>query len=348
MLPITLAGLKGEYVLQGELASFYAYSIDWEAGTASDAKTLSLTTDPNLIWDCRIQGDWTTHNAILTSKAVFRVNAKPGDPINQEKYPVPEGHLYSYPQVAHLTNFMFVATYDFPSGQNKLYRLHSDKITDFKEFTISDNSRAFGVLDGSPWLLVSPMSGTDRKLFDYTNGFDGGTNTATSTHTKTGDAAEMSFMSPMDKRGFYVVGKLNSWAIYTVKDQDGSEKLNYDLTPEGFNSYLNAISWVPDTDLCFLVAFNKMLALVDFMDEAKTRALTKVDLGDQAYQNYNGMVWLDKRAAIVGMNLPNQAFVYKISEADQPCAELCKTCHIALRTKCLSCRPNSSLATGDV
>ena len=79
------------------------------------------------------------------------------------------------------------------------------------------------------------------------------------------------------------------------------------------------------------------------MDTSKSRTATVVNHGISNY--LNGYLWTKKRAFMGSLASPEPSYVFKIPVADQPCSDLCSTCHEVHRDQCLSCQPLSSLSS---
>ena len=290
------------------------------------------------------------YNVVVASHTLARFNIQPGQPISSEKYfsGAQEGYPYAYPQAAYNTIYLFVATMEVATaGLRKFYRIHSDRVTDIQEFPLGANSRAYGVLQGTPWVLASADGTTQRKLFDYTNGHNGDSNSVAATHTKPSTKNEMIFLSPEDARGYYVISDaLNepTRSLFTVKNTDGSQHLSYDLTTYLSHTIIS-LNWVYDTDLCLVASYINGFFLVDIM--ANTRALTLVPFpsggGNTAV---HAEYWISKIAFMASASDVDKSYIFKISSADQPCSDLCQTCDEIFRKKCLTCQPHSSLGSG--
>ena len=210
VVSLTLSGPQQEYFVHGSALNIRTHSIDWVAGQPGNlVKTVAIAPNPNILAYSPIQGD-STFNVVVASKLIFRVNVKPGEPDNYQEYAVPTRERYSYPVWRVGTNYMFIASRSFPVLDRKLYRLHSDRISEVKVFDTATNTRSYGILSGTPWLIVSMSQQPTRKLYDYTNGYVGGSNSVVQTHSKSATTSEIGLMSPEDQRGFYVVGELQN------------------------------------------------------------------------------------------------------------------------------------------
>ena len=89
-----------------------------------------------------------------------------------------------------------------------------------------------------------------RKLYDYTNGYDGGSNNSVDTHTKLGSNNELGFFCPEDGRQFHVISASGLKAIHTIKF-DGTNLLQHALA--SMDQVIHPIVWVRDSDLCVFV-----------------------------------------------------------------------------------------------
>ena len=336
----TLTGPNQEYVLQGEALNYKVYSIDWDKGESKHEKDIRLDDTGRLDGNDRVQSDWTL-NAVVTSMTIARFNA--GDfnsDLNFQEYNIVRNQRYSYPMAARGTVYVFVSSMYTAPGNRKFYRLHSDRITEVVEFNVGYDSRAYGVLYGTNNILVSLRTTQFRKIYDYTNGY-GGSNKELQTHEslRPGFDYEMGFMSPMDGRGYYVVYEHDNRYLITVAVNGGAEKLAHDFGPI-FGTLAASITWIPDTDLCFLASFNTKVAIVDFMDEQKNRAIVTVVTHSGA-DIFQGAAWLDYKVAIAFLNNKDRSVLFKLEE-ESVCADLCKTCRGIYRKKCVACRAHSS------
>ena len=197
---MTLSGPKEGYVVQGDVSTFKVYQMDWQTDTSitSSVNDIDVGANPSIVSSTRIQSD-SGFNVVASSETIFRFNAQPGVATNFEEYSVPKtgtGRTYGYPFWAAQTNYMFVSARGFLAPNKKSYRLHSDRVTDVKVFDTGTNARTYGILYGTTWVVVSIESSTQRKLYDYTNGYVGGTNSVVQTHSKPTNVDEIGFSHP--------------------------------------------------------------------------------------------------------------------------------------------------------
>ena len=343
---MTLSGPNQEYLVQGSTTTFHVYSINWVDTSAIEVKEVALAADVNLIWKCRICSD-KNHNIVLASKTVMRFSAEPGKPNNPGKYvPVSqEGFDYDNPVSAMNTNYLFLCTQSISTAsKKKFYRLNAELSSDVQEFPLGANSRAYGVFEGTTLVLASDESGAEGKIFDYTNGHDGGTNSVLATHPKPSSAREIAFLSPGDARGYYVITDSRDGptrSIFTVKDVDGSQHLSYDLSGL-LTQIVSSLSWIYDTNLCLVASYKNGIMLVDLMDNTRPLSFLTYPAG-MGVTAQIGDSWLDKRAVVISATEADKSLIYKVPIADQPCSELCSTCHEIFRKSCLTCQPNASV-----
>ena len=309
VMSMTISGPNEEYAVHGEQTKFNVFSINWESGSSgAPVKTVELTANANIVKKTRIQSD-NTFNAVVASKTIFRFNTKPGEPDGFQEYTgIPVGSEYAYPIWGPGTNYMFVSARAFSDAvDKKLYRLHSDRITDVKTFNTGQNSRAYGILFGTPWLLVSLDATTERKLYDYTNGYDTGSNQPTSTQTK-GTTPEVGMMSPEDGRSFYVVGEGQSTKIIrTVKSDNGAERLFYELST--LTGDVHTPKWFEGTDFLLATSWGDNFAIVNFMDTKKP-APTFITTHESGSSNYQGEIWSDYRTFAIQALSTKKTYVY--------------------------------------
>ena len=57
---------------------------------------------------------------------------------------------------------------------------------------------------------------------------------------------------------------------------------------------------------------------------------------------------MDKRVLVVAGLSEKKSHLYKIPITDQPCSDLCATCHEVKRKQCVTCQPNSSVGSGSI
>ena len=292
---MALAGINSEYVVQGEKSKFLSYTIDWELGAATKVKEVTISPTTYIQFGGRVTSDGKT-NAVLAEKTVFRFNVEAGQVANLEEYPVSKGQLFASPISALNTVYVFIAARYAPN--TFFYRVHSDRTSDIEQFSPGSASESYGILSGTGWLLISGTTQNHRKLFDYTNGYVGGSNSAVDTHTKTGENYETGFMSPNDHRGYYVVTGRTSRVMYSVKADSGQEHLNYDFLAE-LPEVVIVVKWVDDTDLCMIAGNSAPILIVDFMDQSKTKASAMTQVQPPSGKKAMTIeVYTDKRAFI--------------------------------------------------
>ena len=235
-ISMAVAGPNQGYVVQGEIDKFKVYQMDFGSNLSpvtNSLKDITLPANPNIVHLSTSQSE-SGFNLVGSTLTIFRFNAEPGQPVNFEEYSVETtGKVYSLPYWADQTNYMFISTRDFANPHRRLYRVHSDHTNDVKIFNTGDNSRTYGLLSGTNWLVVSLYNVGVRLIFDYTNGHADGTNSVVGIHVKKDSIPqEVGFISPEDGRGYYVVGIdsiVNSdKKVYTVKN-DGAHLLKHDL-----------------------------------------------------------------------------------------------------------------------
>ena len=347
ILSSTLIGPNQEYVNLGKGINWKTYSIDWETQTATVVKTINLRSVPNL-GSGRIVGT-LGGSVVMGAKTIVRYDAYPGKPLDLEEYEVLKSvGAYEYPKIVENTAYALFGS--VPNTIIKFYRINVDQANDLQNYPVEGKTRAYSYLYGTPWVVASIFTRSYRTLFDYTNGYEGGSNTATQTHTKSGENKELRMMSPRDNRGVYVTSTISTRIVSTVNALDGSDRLNHDFTGifVDQSKRVTAIMWVYDTDLCLTSTNNNKLLLFDFMDITKTRPITIVNLEPNSVTTQQTEMWFDKRAILVPISVDvPKTVVFKISKDDLPCSDLCATCDEVYRKKCLTCQPNSSPGTGN-
>ena len=326
-----LIGENQEYLAVEKSAKFTTYLMDFEAGTATSVKEETIT-DSNLVSSTRSGGFGSFY--LIGSLAVGLVNPFPDQDFNVREFQVTlQGTKKSWYPVPIFNTVYFLAV-----GPGS-HRLNPVQMADIVKFDEGVDSKAYGALSGTNLILFSIKNTVKRKIFDYTNG---GTNSLITEHTKTaGSNEERAFFSPEDERGYYVVSDKTAKNILTIKISDGTEHLSHDVNAD-LGGWAMGLSWVYDTDLVFAAKANGgSMALYDFMDTSKSRAVTVLTLASRIMQSPS-FIWLKKRALVFLHSSTKPGDIIKISEADQPCSDLCATCHEVLRDRCTSCQPNST------
>ena len=342
MVSMSIAGPNQEYVVQGHSTGYSTYTIDWQnTPHATSVKAINLNANVNIVESSRVQCD-SGENCVVCTNTIIRFNIKPGAALDFEEYSVPTGFRYGYPSVLVGTSYILTNSRDTSvASSKKAYRIFSDKVTDVKTFNTGANSRGFGILYGTGWFLITLDGTTQRKLFDYTNGYEEGTNSTVQTHTKQ-DNLEIGFFSVEDGRELYVVSSFDLQRIYTVQ-YDGTNWLHQDVPT--FVGALHPPVWIRDSDLCLVSTWAEKFFIVNFVDKNKPSP-TSYNLPTGGKLTYRPGVWTDYKTFILPSAENHRSYVYK-ALTETPCADLCATCDGIYRKKCLTCDPGSS-KTGDV
>ena len=343
---LAVAGPKKDLVIMGQVEKVDVYKIDWTAGSHSRVKSMDLIQYPSLQTNNFMDSDGG-NNVLFASHTVIRFNSDPDSPNLDQEYSVVKGQAHFRPVWLPNTSYLFFGYSQPISGVYVLYRALAHTTTDLRIFSVSSTgkTRCYGMLAGSTWGVAS-IDGTDqRRLFDYTNGYDGGSNSTTAVHTKSvGVNDERGFLSPGDERGYYVVTSGADRTVYTVKESDGSVKLDYFL--DELTSTIQLMAWFHDTDFALAVSFQTRIAIVNFMDETKSTPATYTIIPNSDSKMRSAYIWEDKKVLAVSSSTGDRAYVFK--ELDlMPCSDLCQTCDGIFRKKCTSCKQGSSPAPGD-
>ena len=213
-------GANQQTVVKGERFDFKGFSIDWEAGAATEEYQITLANHNKIESYFQVGGD-EAESIVYASKSVFRFNGLSGGSITPEEYPTATqgSNAYAKPSMVKGTLFAFVSSLSF-SANHRFYRIYTDRISGVKEFTVTANSEANGLIQGTNLVHVSLIFG-NRLIFDYTNGYIGGTNSPVAEYTKT-TSMEADFMSPKDGRGYYVTSSILDGKLTTLKVADGT------------------------------------------------------------------------------------------------------------------------------
>ena len=340
---MAMTGPQKGYIAQGQGQLYRVYSIDWTANTpvTSAAKIIDVGTNTNLgTYYPRIQSD-SGFNIVAAVKTIIRFSALPSGGNDFEEYSVPKTGEYAYPFWVAQTNYMFVSARSYTNPiEEKVYRLHSDRITDVETFNTGTNSRAYGVLYGTNFLLVSMEGTSQRYLYDYTTGYESGSNTHVQTHTKKGAHTqhEIGFFSPEDGKDVYVVALEGTKKIFTVKN-DGTDLLDRDLATV-LNSQITFPQWIKDTDLCVVPSWGENFAIFNFMDTSNP-APVGYSIDSVGKYTYSVGVWKDYKVISLSTINNDKTYMYK-TLAETPCADLCATCDGFYRKKCLTCVAHST------
>ena len=343
---MAVSGPNSEYVVNGALNEVDVYKINWVAGSFARVKTMTLGYSD--LTRISFLGADNSSNTILAGKSVVRVNVDPSSPNNDQEYAVEAGDSHYAPYWVRETSFLFVGVFEANSGKHRIYRMLAFTNGGMKTFSLTANTKSYGALANSNWLVVSLEQTDKRLIYDYTSGYDGvdgGAGAPIATHIKSGgiNAAETSLVSPPDNRGYYVVSDGGGKRIYTVRDVGGAEKLNLELST--LTRGILQLSWIPDTDYVLAISFEYYFAIADFMDETKSTPPIYQILPNSDWRSRNCFAWEDKK--VVGLQTSTGAATHLYQILDQmPCSELCLTCEGIFRKKCLTCQPNSSLSSG--
>ena len=331
-----VGGPNNEYVIQGRWTVFTVHTINWAEGKSTLIDTIDVGTDSNIAGYSRINSD-RSFNCVARTKAVFRFNTKHGQPHGREFYSIPAGNDYARPSWSPATNYMFVSTMRFNTPSlKKLYRVHSDRVTDVATFNTGANSASYGVLFDTPWLVVSLDGLTVRRVYDYTNGHQGGTDAPLKTHSKVHGGDDLGFVTPEDHgKDYYVVCRHFTKEIYTTK-RDGAHWLFQDL--DALQNKADPPTWIEDTDLVVVPTIGSKFAIVDVFDLRKPSPVYILYQGFGTSVVY-GFMWPDRRVFLMAHSDSSLA-TYK-GAPHIPCSDLCDTCDEVYRNKCLSCGANS-------
>ena len=341
---VGISGPNEELFIQGVGNRQRVFSIDWVNGgtqnppNPTETLTITLNTDNSHL--SRIASDGT-YNVVASRKKIMRYFSKPGGPLNLEEYPlVSTDGQQSIPVAAKGTVYMFVAPRIF-SGVHKAYRLHSDRITDIQSFGLGSDSRAYGVLYGTPWVVFSIQDSKNRRLYDFTKAYEGGPGGAGTInfHFKD-DAVEVGFVSPTDRRPYYAVCAQNTLRLLTTKN-DGEAHLTVGLPQVG--TAISLMSWITDSDLVFVPGKENNFYIVNFMDAAVSPVLYTFHGGSG--ESLNSVVWSNYKAFSVNRDNTKESLVYKLLD-EMPCGGLCGACDGVFRNKCVDCQSGASKVAG--
>ena len=339
---LALSGPNEEYLVQGRGNTQRVYQVDWVNGgtmNPSPRTTISIPPHDNIDFISRIASH-QTFNVIAVHQSVYRYYAEPGGTPNVEEYPVEKkGKSYSLPVTARNTVYMFVAPREL-NNKIKAYRLHSDRVTDMKSFKLDRNTRSYGVLDGTPWIVFSLDEVEFRRLYDFTKGYDGGPGGPVGFHFKQNED-EIGFVSPSDGREFYAVCSKKKYKLYTVKN-DGTAHLTVDISGAGTGD-VAMMSWIKDSDLVLIPVWGKRYCIANFMDGTQTPVCNKLENGGA--DSVSVVVWSAYKAFGINSSRKKRSLVYKTLD-ETPCGDLCGTCDGIFRFKCIDCVQGASKVPG--
>ena len=336
---VSLAGPNQEWMVQGKILTFTAFSINWQNGHVSFEKSITPKTIPGVTGNTRIHCD-LDYNCVVGTRTIFRFNMKPGASDDLETYPVRLHVAYGTPRSIVGTSYVIVSARAATTAETKkAYRILSDRVTDVKTYNTGTNSASYGVLYGTGWLLVSIENVNKRRLYDYTNGYEGGTNSSIQIHTKVDNKNENGFFTPEDGRELYVVsvsgGQIKR--MHSI-EYDGTSWLYHDLP--SFLGVVQPAVWVRDSDLCIVPSWGTNFAIVNFVDKNKPDPVY-YNMPTGARHITKLIFWSYYKGFILSNLLDQRSYVYK-ALTETPCADLCTTCDGVYRKKCLTCDPNSS------
>ena len=342
VVSMTISGPNQEYIVQGRYSIYKSYRMDWESGKVSLAKEIDVGENPIFDHGVKVQSD-SGYNIVAASATIFRFSIDPQKEVDFEEYPVFKKHRcwYGYPFWAETTNYMFVSARTFKDIENKnLYRLHSDHVKEVKSFQTGSNSRSYGVLFETPWVVVSLHKTDQRAIYDYTSGGEEGSNNPVRFHSKESGFYEVGFFSPKSGqgKGYYVVGAQSRDRRVCTISHDGENRLQRNFLT--FERNVHNPHWIPETQLCVVASWGPDFAIVDFMDTSKPDA-SYYTLPGTAKSIYQPQVWKHYRAIVLSSVSEDRSYVYKAFD-EMSCSGLCVTCRTVFRSKCEACAQHST------
>ena len=169
----------------GDQNKFDVYKVDWQTGTPSHAKAIDSAANSDLVPGF-LRGD-ETHYSFYASRTILRLNTDPAAAGGEEIISTTadtDGVNYYHPHVVKGVPYIFICAKKKVGEKIRLYRFLISTITDLQTFIFAETSDSYGILAGTPWLLVSLFATNTRQLVDYTNGYEGGSSRLVDTHIK--------------------------------------------------------------------------------------------------------------------------------------------------------------------
>ena len=334
---MTTAGTKQDYFIQGKRRKVGVFQIDLVNGASTNPSNLDF--GPVFFSSTGYYANDYSNNIIIAAVgdhlARFDLQSGTG---SFENFNLPNIKYLNPPKYAENTNFIFVFAGNNPVANYKLYRVITtgNIANSFKSFTVTSPSFAYGVLSGTNWVLASLTGSSKRILMDYTNGFDGGSSSATQQHSKTGPNKEASFMSPGGGQGVYLTAGDPGKTVYVTNVATGAEHLKQHLNHLPHDTF-PAMAWIYETNLAVILNLDTSFAIMDFMDTSFSTAPVYEFLVDGEGNNLSVQVSRDYKAMILSSDFSTKSIIYKLDK-EMPCKGLCATCDGVDRNKCVSCK----------
>ena len=337
---IALGGNNEEYLFHGAHGDYSTSQIDYQAGSSALKKIIN----PNSALPGNLGGfsyaiPFGATKAVLSAEYVLLVDIISGN--FDHVYTLPsDGYRHHRPVRITGTDFVMVTNEVDPPNFFAYRLLPSSPTSQVRQFALKRISLCAGYIPNTNFYVISEFGLANRKVFDYTNGYDGLTTSGPKTsHAKAGALNEYGFFYPiMTKVQVYVVGE-QSQNIHTVNWPEGTNRVTKDL---GLNKYLGSISWIPDTNLAVVATLDKYFWITNFMDGALTTQQFTFPEGPPA-QSYSRKLFISpkRRLAFFSLLYEPRTKVYKLTHSEYPCSELCETCDEIQRDKCSSCATNA-------
>ena len=337
---LAVGGPNDKYIIHGGMNDYGVYQIDYSIPQSTQLGLLDIRTN----FGSTSSGSELlalNDNYFFFSNKYLALGIYTKLAGLEKQYPVPtDGAFHSIPFSVSNTDFVFAAT---KSGSpSSLYRVLITSSDAPKIFPLGDHSKCSGSIPDTNFVVASQNGLTTRKVFDYTNGFVGGSGSgATTTHTKAdGTQEDISFFSPRNGEvQVYVVAVNTVNKIRTVNWPDGSNRLSRTL-PNG----ISAIAWIPDTTLCIVTFGTATYSVTDFMDQSIiTNDYTLPGTGVFALRL---VVSKKNKLSYILDWVKKETNIIKLLE-EYPCSGLCQECDGIKRDKCTVCLNNAELKPAD-
>ena len=338
---VTLGGSDEEYLVHGADKVFEAERIDYQAG--STGTTITTTLGPplsGLTAGLMSLASYGTSKVLFVHRRIAIVDFISGAvdhifTLASDEYP------HNPATRINATDYFMVTSQFAPTNLLNAYRLLiSSHPPSSVKFKLEQRATASGVISMTNFYVVSEFAKTHRKVFDYTNGYDGlSTSGIIASHAKLGGETdtEQGFISPQAiEAQVYVVGV--AVQVVTVNWPEGAARLSKNLGPDGNSDQVKTMVWIPDTNLCFVASSGESIWITNFLDEVLSTRYSK--LPNSELNNEQSYISLTKRVTVLSAYVPPKINVYKIAD-EYPCSGLCLTCDVIVRGKCTSCRMNA-------
>ena len=351
---VAVGGSNEEYLVHGAYGRYPSNQIDYQAGSSSllQGNDLMGSVPSGTGFDSvNFLATYGASKAIVTGTQVAIFDYLSGNIIDIFNYVLPTDTKKLHVPVRIAETDYFMATSSTGTlGNLFAYRfLISAPSNQDPRFSLDGTSQCGGHITKTIYYIVSETSKNFRKVYDYTNGYDGlSTSGAKTTHPKHGGTfRESGFIYPSGLEvHVYVVTERSNKKLVTYNWPDGSVRVFNQLSP---NHDTSSISWIPDTEFCLISSLKETFWIANFMNGAlDAKTITLPDSSNQQKYTVQTFIPTTRRLAFIPVFTHPRTNIYKFSHEEYPYSGLCETCDEIQRAKCSTCQANSQLtASGD-